>query len=192
MDFLSSGKICSYNYLCGYPDNWTSDPKPCHVCSKEHPVYDYCPFEHCDICYNVHFPGNCPYLSRIPKGAAFSTQYELVCLGCNGQFDEDKWACTNCSYTEAKMTPKCCMFCMTLKQHAPYECPVDKIAAEQWKLAREKKRSIGPERNPILLKPSYIPNPPEPSLMNQGAPVPWYMNVRPSRKSSLHFPVPRM
>ncbi|KAL6563669.1 hypothetical protein OROGR_002628 [Orobanche gracilis] len=82
---------------------------------------------------------------------------------------------------------------MTLKQHTPCECPVDKVAAERCKLAREKKRSIGPERTPILMKPSYdyYPNPPQPSLLKQEAPVPWYMMVRP-RKSPLHFPVPRM
>ncbi|KAL6563670.1 hypothetical protein OROGR_002629 [Orobanche gracilis] len=102
MEFLSAD---TYNYLCGYPDGWTADPKPCHVCSKEHPVYDYCPFEHCDICYNVHFPGNCPYLDRIPEGAAFSPQYELVCL-CNGQFDEDKWACTNCRCLKRRLFPR--------------------------------------------------------------------------------------
>ncbi|XP_062015762.1 uncharacterized protein LOC133732264 isoform X3 [Rosa rugosa] len=140
---------------------------PCNECSKEHPPYSYCPYAPCHICYKVHHPSYCPYFDHIPQGATFHQGYEIIC-GCGNEFNEDKWVCTSCGGSRAVLKVKCCSICNSVKQHGAYECPKDKVLAAKYKLVRDKRRSVVPNRIPYdtvcIPKSSsekiYVPTPP--------------------------------
>ncbi|PRQ33519.1 putative transcription factor interactor and regulator CCHC(Zn) family [Rosa chinensis] len=50
---------------------------------------------------------------------------------------------------------KYCNICKSVKQHRAYECPKDKVLAAKYKLARDKRRSVVPNRIPYHI--AYIP-----------------------------------
>ncbi|KAM5549121.1 hypothetical protein ABKV19_000511 [Rosa sericea] len=138
---------------------------PCDQCSKEHPPYSYCPYMPCRVCYKDHHPSYCPYLFSIPQGATFNPCFEIICQ-CGNVFNEDKWVCTFCGRNEAMLISKHCKICNSSNQHGTYECPEDKVVAARNKLARDKIKSIVPNRIAYAPKSSfYVPTPP-PGFVN--------------------------
>ncbi|XP_062016026.1 uncharacterized protein LOC133732480 isoform X3 [Rosa rugosa] len=140
---------------------------PCNECSKEHPPYSYCPYAPCHICYKVHHLSYCPYFDHVPQGATFHHGYEIICA-CGNEFNEGKWVCTSCGGSRAVLKVKCCKICNSVSQHGAYECPKDKVLAAKYKLARDKRRSVVPNRipyNTVCIPKSssekiYVPTPP--------------------------------
>lgn len=121
------------------------------------------PPRRCGICFkdHLHYNPRCPYRDIVPRGATVGSGYRVICQGCGSDFIIAKWVCSFCGGRGGKVSAKGCLICNAHLQHTSEECPVDPVAAAEYKRNRERRlRSYRQVGALVPVKPRYVPPPP--------------------------------